>query len=268
MAKAEYFGTVAQQALQWRAERLWHVFKDDPQFSSHGRTIALAGYSENNLSTQIALTELLGVCAVEGVDNASASFRQSELEAAGLVTDMYRDWSGGREVVDAALSILNRRSLPDDLTVLETGPKTSPDDLKKLDALTQSCDVMLPMGSFLRGAQMPSVFLYAQDNEGRVVGASGTVAQFHPKSAKAGKVWWGMLATDESRRGEGIAVLLGAVAIRSMNEKFGYSQFFTGVREGNRPSEALCTKLCLAPRGEIDLIAIYPPAFEGGQLTK
>jgi hypothetical protein len=177
--------------------------------------------------------------------------------------------SGGqRQRIAIARAILRDRALPGDLSVNATGPDTPPEDLQAMDALTQSCDVLLPMGAFLRGQRRPSVFLFAKDTDGRVVGAAGAVAQFHPDHAKAGKVWWGMLATDTSRRGEGIALLLGAMALKAINEDFGYDSCFTGIREGNAASETLCRKLALAPSDNTDLIAIYPPAFAGGQLTK
>ena len=264
----EYFGSEAQQGLQWRAEKIWHLTKQDPRFSCHGRAVALAEYTNDNLSTQLALARLQGVCPIEGVDRASAKIRKSELEVEGLFADEYVSWTSGQEAFDAARSILRDRSLPDDLSVEETDTATSLEDLQKLDALTEKCDVLLPMGSFLRGQQKPSVFLYAKDPKGHVVGASAAVAQFHPDHLKCSKVWWGMLATDESRRGEGIALLLGAMALRTINQKFGYTACFTGIREGNKPSEALCAKLALSPSANVDLIAIYPPTFSGGQLTK
>lgn len=267
-SNTDYFGSEAQQGLQWRAEKVWNLTNEDSRFSCHGRAVALAEYTKDNLSTQLALARLQGVCPIEGVDRASAKIRTSELEAEGLVADEYVSWTGGQEAFDAARSILRDRSLPDDLSVEETGPATALVDLQKLDALTQKCDVLLPMGSFLRGHQKPSVFLYAKDAEGHVVGASAAVAQFHKDHPKSSKVWWGMLATDESRRGEGIALLLGAMALLAINEKFGYTACFTGIREGNKPSEALCAKLALSPSSNVDLIAIYPPAFSGGQLTK
>ena len=265
---AEYFGSEAQQGLQWRAEQLWSLIAQDPRFSSHGRAVALADYREDSLPAQLALARLQGVCPIEGIDSASAKIRKASLEAEDLAVDEYVSWTGDRKSFEAARTILTDRALPDDLTVVEIEPTTPPEELQKLDALTQTCDVLLPMGSFLRGWQKPSAFLYAKDSEGRVVAASAAVAQFHPDHPKSDTVWWGMLATDESRRGEGIALLMGALAMKKINEKFGYAKCSTGIREGNKPSEALCSKLHLSPSSNVDLIAIYPPAFASGQLTK
>ncbi len=266
--QAEYFGSETQQGLQWRAEKLWSLVKHDHRFSCHGRAVALAEYTKDNFSTQLALAKLQGVCALEGVDKASAKTRKTELEAKGIAVDEYVSWTGKPETFEAANSVLRERKLRDDLKVSEIGPDTLSEDLQKLDALTQRCEVLLPMGSFLRGREQPSVFLFAKDREGRVVGASGGVAQFHLDHPKSDKVWWGMLATDEHRRGEGIALLLGAMTLREINKKYGYTSCFTGIREGNKPSESLCTKLGLVASSRVDLIAIYPPAFSGGKLTR
>lgn len=265
---AEYFGTESQQGLQQRAEDLWRVVQDDPRFSCHGRAVALADYTEQNLSVHLALARLQGVCPLGGIEKDVAQKRRKQLEAEALVADEYVHWEGGIEAVEAARAVMKDRKLPSDLRVVEVDAATSLEDLRKLDSLTQRCDVLLPMGSFLRGQQMPSVFLFAIDQKGQVVGTSAAVAQYHPKHPKADMVWWGMLATDEDRRGEGIALILGAMALHEINKKFGYSSCFTGIREGNEPSEALCAKLGLAATSSIDLIAIYPPAFSGGHLTK
>jgi hypothetical protein len=54
-----------------------------------------------------------------------------------------------------------------------------------------------------------------------------------------------MLATREDRRGQRIALLLGAQAIIHMWERHGARGFMTGVRADNASSQALCTKLGL-----------------------
>ena len=65
----------------------------------------------------------------------------------------------------------------------------------------------------------------------------------HPASRRATDVFWGMLATREDRRGQRIALLLGAQAIVHMWEKHGARGFMTGVRADNASSQALCNKL-------------------------
>jgi hypothetical protein len=52
-----------------------------------------------------------------------------------------------------------------------------------------------------------------------------------------------MLATLEDRRGEIIALLLGAQAIVHMWERHGARGFMTGVRADNSSSQALCNRL-------------------------
>lgn len=264
----EYFGSAGQQALQRRSENLWALVKDDPRFATHGRAVGLADYSEDNLPLQLAIARLQGVCPMEGLTQSQTETRKAELAAEGMKTDAFTAWHGEAESFAAARALLERRALPDDLTVRETGPDTPPEDLQALDAFTQTCEVLLPMGSFLRGRQSPSVFLYAQDREGRIVGASASVRQFHPDHPKTERAWWGMLATDPARRGQGIAILLGAMAMTAMQDKFGYTACFTGIRKGNSASEALCSKLKLVETREIILLALDPAMFGGDKVTK
>lgn len=264
----EYFGNADQQALERRAHDLWALVKGQTEYACHGRVVGLAHYTDDNLAQQIALARLQGVGPVDGMPRERLAERRSELENAGLATDVYDHWIGGEDSFKAAQDLLDLRLMPADLEVCAAGPDTSTADMSGLDDLTQSCDVLLPMGSFMRGLERPSSFLYARDRNGKVVGAAAGVAQFHDAHEKGNMIWWGMLSTDPDRRGEGIGLLLGAMVLRNMKQAFGYSACFTGIRHGNAPSEALCSKLALRRSDMVDLLAIFPEAFGGGQMTK
>lgn len=263
-----YFGNSDQQRLQMRAHDLWKLLRHMPEYACHGRVVGLAHYTEQNLEQHIALARLQGVGPVDGMPREHLAARLAALEGAGLIADVYDHWEGSRATFEAADRMLATRALPVDLALREVGPDTSTEDLNSLDSLTQSCDVLLPMGTFLRGFERPSVFLYAKDPEGQVVGAAAAVAQFHDAHPKKGMVWWGMLSTHASRRGEGIALTLGAMVLREVRQRLGYSECFTGIRAGNSPSEALCSKLALSRTDTVDLLAINPDCFGGGQMTK
>lgn len=264
----EYFGSADQQRLQSRADQVWSLLHDDQRYCCHGRAVALADAAPDNLGLQLALTRLQGVSAAACDDVAVADMRDARLQAEGMKTDRFADWRGAGASLAAARAVLDARMLRDDLTVHATAPDTPAEDMAGLDRLTQSCGVLLPMGSFLRGRRQPTTCLYAKDRDGRVVGASASVAQHHRDHPKGPRAWWGMLSTDESRRGEGIALILGAMTIRAMDRDFGICDFLTGIREGNTASEALCAKLGLAPTGQVHLISIAPDLFAGGRLTK
>ncbi|MFN3261594.1 MAG: GNAT family N-acetyltransferase [Pikeienuella sp.] len=264
----EFFGNEAQQGLQRRAAHLWSLIGGDPRFASHGRAVGLAEFHPDNLGLQVALARLQGVGPQESVPTAELERLRLALEAEGLVVDSFVDWRGDEAALDAARALLAARSLPEDLEIVSVDAETPAEDLAALDRLTQSCGVLLPMGAFLRGLRRPSICLFARDRAGAVVGATASVMQFHPASRKAGLAWWGMLATDERRRGQGIAIVMGAMSLLAMNERFGTSAFFTGIREGNEASEALCARLGFAPTEAHDVIAVDPAVLSGGRLTK
>ena len=267
MRADQFFGEPEQQALQRRADHLWTLLKDDLRFCCHGRAVGLAEPTEANVDTQIALAMLQGAAPVEGLPRPEAPARREALERAGLKTDQFVNWNGGIQALAAAEDVIRSMSLPSDLEVVSVDGDTAGDDLAQLDALTQSCGVLLPLGAFMRGHRRPAVCLYARDSAGRIVGSTSSVAQFHPDHPNAGLVWWGMLATAEARRGQGIALLLGALSMRAMRDRFGYQRFFTGIREGNTASERLCGKLGLSPSDTVVMIAIAPDLFASGRVT-
>lgn len=246
----------------------WALLRNDPRFSSHGRAVGLAKASPEDVMLQVALARLQGVGPAEGVERAAVPARRAALEAAGLAVDEYVEWVGASAAFEAAAALAAARRLPDDLELVRIDAATPAEELRALDALTQSCEVLLPLGAFLRGAERPSAFLFARDRSGAAIGAAGAVAAFHPDHPRARRAWWGMLATAPARRGEGIALLLGALAMLDIRERAGADEVFTGIREGKAPSEAVCTRLDLAPAAESDVIAVDLDVLGAGRITK
>lgn len=264
----EVFGTPQQQELQRRSDLLWTLLRDDPRFSSHGRAVALSDAAPETLELQIALARLIGVCPAEHLPAEDAPARRGALAAAGLEVDAFAEWAGDADALAAAEAVAGARGLPADLSLASVDAQTPPAELASLDRLTRSCGVLLPAGPFLRGRRRPGVCLFARDGRGQAVACAAAVAQFHPDHARGGCAWWGMLATAEHRRGEGLALRLGAEAMRAMKARHGFERFFTGIREGNAASEALCRKLGLRRTDRVVMIAIDPDALAGGRLTK
>jgi len=77
-----------------------------------------------------------------------------------------------------------------------------------------------------------------------------------------------MLATREDRRGEKIALLLGAQAIVHMWERHGVRGFMTAVRADNFSSQALCNKLGVTASEWIYASCIDNEIFAGPSITK
>ena len=268
VAAMEVFGTPGQQEVERRAAHAWTLLRHDPAFSSHGRAVGLAQAHPDDVAKQIALARLQGVGPAEGVKRTDVSDRRTALEAAGLVVDEYVEWVGAAAAFQAAAALSAVRALPEDCELVRVDRATPAEDLRALDALTQSCEVLLPTGAFLRGAERPSAFLFARDRSGAAVGAAGAVAAFHTDHPRARRAWWGMLATAPARRGEGIALVLGALSMMAIRDTAGVEQVFTGIREGNAPSEALCARLGLSATDERDIIAVDPEMLGAGRITK
>ena len=268
MPSPEVFGSDTQQAMMRKAHALWQLLKDDKRFQSHGRVVGLNAVECGDISIHAALARLQGVAAINEISASAAPEYRRKLEAMGFKTDQFETWAGGDEALRAARAVVQNTRLAHELTIVTVGAETPPTALQALADLTQSCGVLLPMGSFMRGHARPSVCLFAQDATGKPVGSAAAVAARHPNSQNADHAWWGMLATDVERRGEGIALHLGAQAMIALHEQHGFSGFFTGIRKGNSASERLCTRLGLRSTGDCVVVAMDPTTFSGAHLTK
>ncbi|MGI3186232.1 GNAT family N-acetyltransferase [Nioella aestuarii] len=264
----EFFGSPAQKGLQRRAAAMWTLLQDDPAYCCHGRAVGVTDPAPTSLAQQISLARLQGVSSCEGVSAADAAARRAALEAAGLALDEYVSWVGRDRAIRAAQAVLASRSLPEGLQIRQVDADTPAVVMQQLDRVTASCEVLLPMGQFLRGLTRPAVCVYAQTDDGEVVATSAGVAQFHPDSSRGREFWWGMLATDDRFRGQGLAILLGAESMVRMVDRHGMTGFFTGIRAGNAPSERLCSKLGLEATDRSILISIAPEVFAQANVTK
>ena len=263
-----YFGSPEQQALERRADYLWQIVAGDPRYSCHGRAVALLEGGAEDVGLQIALARLQGVGPSPRLRPDVMQMRKAAIEGAGLVSDVYEHWSMEISALGAARDVLSRGGVPTELTVHEVGTETADADFEALDVLTQSCGVLLPAASFLRGQARPAVCLYAKAADGAAVGVAASVAENPPGSTQEGRAWWGMLSTAQDWRGRGIAKRLGAMVLLAMAERHGVRSFGTGIRAGNRESAGLCEGLGFVPAGLFDLMAIDPVVMTGGRMTK
>lgn len=182
--------------------------------------------------------------------------------------DEYVEWVEGTAAFQAVAAASAARARPGDLDLAWIDAPTPAEHLRALDALTQACEVLPPLGELLRGAERPSAFVVVREGRGRAVGAAGAVACLHPDHPRACRAWWGMLATDPAQRREGPALALGARAMLAIRERAGVEEVFTGIREGNSPSKALCARLGLAPTAERDRIAVDTGVLGAGRIKK
>lgn len=90
----------------------------------------------------------------------------------------------------------------------------------------------------------------------------------HPADPHAGDAFWGLLATRPDRRGERIALLLGAQAMVTMWEVHGARGFMTGVQGDNASSMALCRRIGVTPSDRTFIGCIDPATFGDPAITK
>jgi len=146
---------------------------------------------------------------------------------------------------------------------------TAPALVASLADMCIECGVLPTSGDVLRGCIIPSVCLVAVDRMGRAVSCATSATYAYPDHPALGRqAWWSMLATAPARRGQRLALILGAMAMQAMHEVSGLRDFMTGIETGNTASEALCSRLGLAPGGHVIVGCSDPASLASGRMTK
>lgn len=265
----EFFGSDDQRAVLRRSRGLAAVLGQDRRYSYYGRTLGLTGPEDGDLDHLVALAVVQGNATYGSVPLTQAAAVKASLLARGLVPTLYDKWEGSGAAITAARQIVATLSLPGDLTMLRLDASTPDGQMASLAEMALGCGVLPPCGEVLRGLLRPAVCLVAVDGAGKVVSSAAASAYAHMDHPRLGRqAWWGMLATDPARRGQGLSVVLGAQAMLEMETGFGFGDFMTGVDPGNAPSEAICAKLGLS-RGQSAIITCADPrALASGRMTK
>lgn len=264
----EVFGTPAQETLLRRGQALYELLADTPAATYYGRAVGVLHPDAEGLALLQRLVTLQGASNVFGVANDAVADLRVEMAVKGYATTHYATWIGGDDALAAADRILDDTALPVDLTLQVIDGASDPEDLARLAEISLTVGVLPISGAVLRGTLRPGLGIVALDAGGRAVSCAAAAGFANSRSPYGDMAWWGMLATHPDRRGERLALILGAHALREMQRRHGYRRFFTGVQPGNAASEAVCAKCGLAP-GETSIVTVIDPAaVEGGKLTK
>lgn len=265
----EHFGTEAQRALLARGCHAYALLRDDPRFTYYGRTVCLASPESGDMAMLASLTRLQGSSHYARVANADLPRHAEAAHAEGLAVTHYARWEGDEAAHDAARAILRDYPLPDDLVTEWIDGDAPPERLASLAEVALPCGVLPPAGAVLRGQARPGLALIARDRDGTPVACAGAAAYLHADHPLGHEeYWWGMLATHPARRGQRLALILGAMALRAMQERYGFSRVFTGVEPGNLASEAVCRRMGLTRSDTSTLSVADSTLLPGGRMTK
>jgi hypothetical protein len=268
MQEEEYFGDPAKVALMRRSAALYQLLRGDPRFGYYGRALALSGEQEDTFAILSAMARLqgAGVCYYFPKDGAARLYERAE--AAGFKTDRHEHYRGCEEAFKASQQVLASEQMPGDLSIRRLDQASSPRLVENVAGLLQSCDVMPVPGSFLRGLSCRGITLVAIDQEGAPIASASSFFLHHAMNERAKDVFWGMLATREDRRGQKIALQLGAKVIEHMWMNEGARGFITGVRQDNLSSQALCNRLGVRDTNWIYAQVIDESVLGSGSVTK
>ena len=264
----EFFGSPERIALSRRSANLWSLLRDNPRYAYYGRLVALSDPGQDAADILSAMARLQGAAVSYFYPVSAAESLFAQLEERGLATDRHEHFWGGETALAASRRAQEDFALPADLSISAIDEGTPRELVGEVAELCQSCDVMPVPGSIMRGQARKGICLVATDQNRRPVATASSYMIHHPSSPRAKDAFWGMLATREDRRGERIALLLGAQAIVHMWERHGARGFMTGVRADNSSSQALCNKLGVNATDWIYASCIDKEMFGGSSITK
>jgi Acetyltransferase (GNAT) family len=264
----EFFGDPERIALSRRSASLWSLLRDNPRYAYYGRLVALSDPGPDTPDILTAVASLQGAAVCYFYPAHAADGLYAALEAKGLSTDRHEHYWGGEAALTASRIVKDQYSLPPDLSIRVIDAETPPELVRDVAELCLSCDVMPATGSVMRGQVRDGICLVAIDQDGHAVATASSYMIHHPSSPRAKDAFWGMLATREDRRGQRIALLLGAQTIVHMWERHGARGFMTGVRRDNVSSQALCNKLAVRSTEWIYASCMDRDLFAGSSVTK
>jgi hypothetical protein len=265
----EFFGSEAQITVSRRACDLWALCDDDPRFSYNGRMVVINGeIGPETVGVMAAVARLQGAVTNHFFPEDQASKTSAAIEALGLSCNRWEFYYGQKTAYEAAKDILAKYQLPDDLTVERLCPDTPAAQVADLAGMAADCEVLVMSGRVMRGLDIEGVTLGAFDQSGVAVSSAWGYKCYHPESGLSENAFWGGLTCREDRRGQKVALILGAMSIVTLWEDHGVRGFCTGITAGNMPSVAVCEKLRVLPSDWVGLGVTDPKMFDGGRLTK
>lgn len=264
----ELFGSADQVRLMERARVLWALLRDEPSYSYYGRMISLCDPRDDAVERVCALAGLQGATSCQYLPAAEAESFCGALAARGFHAYRYEQCSGAGQALARSRALLDRHALPDDVSVSIVDASTPAEQVADLAQLSLTCGVMPAPGSAMRALSRTGVCLLASDPAGRAVATASSYLSNHPAGPHAGDAFWGMLATREDRRGQRIALLLGARAIVEMWETHGARAFTTCVSADNESSLAVCGKLGIVRSDLVFVGCTDPASFTDALITR
>ena len=245
------------------------LLSDDVRYSYYGRAVGLTSPDDGDIDQIAALARVQGNSNCSAVPLHKVDKVKSELEARGLTPMHYVKWEGADTALKAARQVVEAFKLPENLRMIQLDAATPAPYLASLAEMALECGVLPLCGEQLRGLLKPAVCLIAVDQDSHVVSCAASSTFAHSDHVIFGRqAWWGMLATHPARRGQRLALILGAHTMLAMEAQYGLQDFMTGIEPGNAPSEAVCTRMGLTPTQFAIIGCADPRALTSGRMTK
>ncbi len=265
----EYFGSEAQNLLMRRGRDLYQLVRADARLAFHGRSIILLGDRGGETAPLMArIARLCGASAIHFYPSEKTGALKAELTGLGQNAAHWEFCTGGLEAYETCKAILADVPLPGDLRLVRLSADSPAALVRATAELSMDCGVMPLPGRQMRGLANPGLCLVAVDASGAPVATGSSYRYTHPDSDYRDHAFWGVLATRPDRRGQKLAMILGAHAIVRMWEEFGMRGFTTGIKADNPASLAVCARQGVRPSGQTFIACTNPEHFGDAPITR
>lgn len=265
----EFFGSEMQQSVSRRARDLWQLCARDGQLAYNGRIVTVVGDIGAKTSDKlIQLARLQGSTTCHFLPKGRTEAVQTAVEASGLSCNVWQFCTGKQSAYDAARQTLETYKLPADLTVKQIDVETDASFVDEYASMVADCGVLVMAGRVMRGLDIKGITLAAVDQSGQAIASAWGYKCYPGQSEFSDYAFWGGLSCRKGRRGQKIALILGAHSIVQLWEKLQVRGFCTGITAGNDASFSVCEKLGVLPSNWLGLGITDPLMFKGESLTK
>ncbi|WP_135506606.1 hypothetical protein [Roseovarius aestuariivivens] len=267
-APPQFFGSEAQQRMQAIAHDLWPLLNSSPAYGYEGRMVGIDGATVADQEAVAALARIQGATVCHYTPLVQETALGRAFAQGGLVTDRWDQFMGGADCWQRCAAFVAGFHMPRGYTLNRVGADTPARTLAALAETALGCGVLPPALPVLSGQRLNAVCYFLQAPDGGVAACAGAVMRNHPDSPFARASWWGMLATRQQDRGHALSLYLGARAALHMQEVFGATSVYTGVRHDNAASRHVCKKLGVTESDYACLAILDPGFFGAGGYTK
>jgi hypothetical protein len=260
-----YFGTPAQQRLQARAEESAEFIRQTPGACQACRMLGCADPERFGWDRIDRILEHDGTIGFRLIPADQTESLQARLSERAFRLDTWDVFVADRGHGLAACEAIVRAGPPADLREIELSDPAD-DGTRRIQALMAGAGVVPFSGSFLAGRFGAAETVALAQADGTVVAAAHCYRPHNPHSPFSSYAWGGLVAVDQSRRGEGLGRFINARIVVAAFRELGATHIYELVSAANTASRRMIAACGL--RHEPGLVCGVASPLDAGRFSR